>query len=41
MLQQRAYECLSGRYAPRKFGIELKCVSKEILEFVGIKVMPF
>jgi hypothetical protein len=32
----RAYEYLSGRRAPNKFGIELKCVSKEKLEFVPV-----
>jgi hypothetical protein len=34
----RAYEYLTG---PSKFGIELKCVSKEKLEFVAVKVVSF
>jgi hypothetical protein len=37
----RAYEHLSGACAPSKFGTELKCVSKEKLEFVPVKIVPF
>ncbi len=37
----RAYEYFTGTRAPSKFGIELKCVSKEKLEFVPVKIVPF
>jgi hypothetical protein len=37
----RAYEYLTGIRAPSKFGIELKCISKEKLEFVPIQTVPF
>jgi hypothetical protein len=37
----RAYEHLSGRRAPIKFGIELKYVSSEKLEFMPVKIVPF
>jgi hypothetical protein len=37
----RAYEYLTGASAPSKFGIELKCVSKEKMEFVAVKIIPF
>jgi hypothetical protein len=38
-----AYKYLTGIRAPSKFGIELKCVSKDDkrLEFVLVKIVPF
>jgi hypothetical protein len=39
--ETRAYKYLTGAHSPRKFGIELKCISKEKLEFVAVKIVPF